>query len=555
MLATCRSPQWLSGLRRGRHVFTVRVATRTGGAGTSVAFTVGAASGPVVVSDRPAAATPLRTALVAFDAGGAATTCALDGGRPVACASPFGVLGLRPGAHRLVIAAGSHSALVAWNVVAPRRGGAPRVALVDRPRGGASSALFTWDSTAATRTTCTLDGRSARCASPRVLTRLRAGTHRFRVTVANAHGSARTTFTWTVGGVAGTGPSCGARRAGPGTYAHVVWIVMENHGYADVLDPGNAPYTAALAGACGSATDFHAETHPSLPNYVAMTSGDTQGVTDDADPSSHPLGAPSIFSLVGDWRALEEAMPSPCASASSGTYAVRHNPAAYYTGIRGACASRDVSLAATPDLCARFTFVTPDLCHDTHDCSVRTGDDWLAGFLPKVFASPQYRSGTTAVLPDVGRERRRRRQPDRAARDRAVGAEGPRGRRDGEPLRAASHHRGAARGHAAPRQRRARRRACERRSTSDGQRGAAEGAGVEHERVAVPDLRRGHETGEDDVVAAGKQGVEAAVEVGEGAVEHGVAERARTPVDAGEAVVDLAARTCGRAPPGRRRGC
>jgi phosphatidylinositol-3-phosphatase len=353
------------------------------------------------VSDRPAAATPLRTALVAFDAGGAATTCALDGGRAVACASPFGVLGLRPGAHRLVIAAGGHSALVAWSVVAPRRGGRPRVAFVDRPRGGGSSALFTWDSTAAARTTCTLDGRSARCASPRVLTRLRAGTHRFRVTVANAHGSARTAFTWTVGGggvVAGSGPSCGARRAGPGTYAHVVWIVMENHGYADVLDPGNAPYTAALAGACGSATDFHAETHPSLPNYVAMTSGGTQGVTDDADPSKHELGVPSIFSLVGDWRSLEEAMPSPCALTSSGTYAVRHNPAAYYTGIRGACATRDVPLAATPDLSARFTFVTPDLCHDTHDCSVRTGDDWLAGFLPKVFASSEYRSGTTAVF-------------------------------------------------------------------------------------------------------------------------------------------------------------
>ena len=90
-----------------------------------------------------------------------------------------------------------------------------------------------------------------------MLTRLRAGTHRFAVTVANARGSARTTFTWTVGGgVAGSGPSCGARAAGPVTYAHVVWIVMENHGYSDVLHPGNAPYTASLAAACGSATDL-----------------------------------------------------------------------------------------------------------------------------------------------------------------------------------------------------------------------------------------------------------------------------------------------------------
>ena len=277
----------------------MRVASRAGSAGTSTAFTVGAGSGLVVVTDRPGAATPLRAALVSFTAAGGAT-CALDGGRPLPCASPYGVLGLRPGAHRLVIAAGGHSAIVAFAVVAARRSGPPRVAFVDRPHGGASRALFTWNSTAAARTTCTLDGRSARCTSPRVPTRLRRGTHRFGVKVANARGSARTTFTWTVGSsVAGSGPSCGARGSGPGTYAHVVWIVMENHGYSDVLDPGNAPYTASLAAACGSATDFHAETHPSLPNYVAMTSGGTQGVTDDADPSSHELAVPSIFSLRG----------------------------------------------------------------------------------------------------------------------------------------------------------------------------------------------------------------------------------------------------------------
>jgi hypothetical protein len=401
VLPTCRSPLWLSGLRRGRHTFTVRVRTRAGSAGTSVAFTI-AAAGAIAVTDRPAAATPLRSALFGFDTatGGGATTCALDGGAALRCASPYGYAGLRRGPHSVVIRSARGSATIAWTVVAPRRSGAPRVSFVDRPRGGASRAFFSWDSSVAVRTTCTLDGRSAACTSPRILTRLRAGTHRFRVRVTNARGSAQTTFTWTVGGstVPGTGPSCGSRATGPGTYAHVVWIVMENHGYSDVLDPHNAPYTAGLAAACGSASSFYAERHPSLPNYIAMTSGDTQGITDDADPSSHQLAVPSIFSLVGDWRALEEAMPSSCDLTSSGTYAVRHNPAAYYTGIRSACASRDVALGATPDLRARFTFVTPDLCHDTHDCSVRTGDDWLAGFLPKVFASPQYRAGTTAVF-------------------------------------------------------------------------------------------------------------------------------------------------------------
>jgi hypothetical protein len=174
---------------------------------------------------------------------------------------------------------------------------------------------------------------------------------------------------------------------------------MENHAYGQAVDPASAPYTASLASACGLATNFSAESHPSLPNYIAMTSGSTQGVSDDAGPSAHPLAVPSIFSQVqGDWRALQESMPSPCASASSGLYAVKHNPAAYYTSIQPECLTHDVTLGATPDLSARFTFVTPNLCNDTHDCSVATGDRWLSAFLPAVFASPEYRAGTTAVF-------------------------------------------------------------------------------------------------------------------------------------------------------------
>jgi hypothetical protein len=91
-------------------------------------------------------------------------------------------------------------------------------------------------------------------------------------------------------------------------------------------------------------------------------------------------------------------MPSNCLLTSSGEYAVRHNPAAYYTNIRTDCGTYDVPLGSTPDLSARFTFVTPNLCDDMHDCSVATGDTWLSGFLPKVFASPEYQAGRTAVF-------------------------------------------------------------------------------------------------------------------------------------------------------------
>jgi phosphatidylinositol-3-phosphatase len=192
---------------------------------------------------------------------------------------------------------------------------------------------------------------------------------------------------------------CGTVSTPPASYDHVVWIVMENHSYSEVIGSARAPYENRLAAQCGSATHMFAESHPSLPNYIAMTSGSTQGITDDAAPSSHPLNVPSIFSqLGGDWRSLQESMPGNCAKTSSGQYAVKHNPAAYYTNVAAACAAQDVPLGSTPDVSARFTLITPNLCSDMHDCSVSQGDAWLGAWVPKILDSAEYRSGAMALF-------------------------------------------------------------------------------------------------------------------------------------------------------------
>ena len=91
-------------------------------------------------------------------------------------------------------------------------------------------------------------------------------------------------------------------------------------------------------------------------------------------------------------------MPSKCALGNSGRYAVKHNPEAYYTNVRGDCGHYDVPLKSPTNISARFTFVTPNLCSDMHDCSVSTGDKWLADFLPPLLASSQYRAGKTAIV-------------------------------------------------------------------------------------------------------------------------------------------------------------
>src|SRR5206468_2203706 len=83
----------------------------------------------------------------------------------------------------------------------------------------------------------------------------------------------------------------------------------------------------------------------------------------------------------------------------SGTYAVKHNPEAYYTNIRAACGTDNVPMGTTSSgaftsalsagTLPKFSFVTPDLCNDMHDCSVQTGDAWLQSWVPQIVASPR----------------------------------------------------------------------------------------------------------------------------------------------------------------------
>ncbi|MBV9836716.1 MAG: hypothetical protein JO156_01260, partial [Solirubrobacterales bacterium] len=79
---------------------------------------------------------------------------------------------------------------------------------------------------------------------------------------------------------------------------------------------------------------------------------------------------------------------------SAGEYAKKHDPFVYYTRIvsnPGRCAnivpltrlSIDERDAALP----RFVWISPNLCHDMHDCSVSTGDRFLAGLIPPLLRS------------------------------------------------------------------------------------------------------------------------------------------------------------------------
>ena len=208
---------------------------------------------------------------------------------------------------------------------------------------------------------------------------------------------------------------CGLVTAAP-KYKHVILIVEENNSYKSIIGSTQAPYLNSVAKACGLATNYHNTTHPSLPNYIAITSATAfSGLarfSSDCDPGGTCLSAStSLFSqteAAGKWKSYVESMPKPCAKASSGQYAAKHNPAVYYTDLK-TCGTADVPLGSltssallkdfsSETTAPAFAVVTPNLCDDMHDCSVATGDKWISQWLPKITATTVYKAHDTAIF-------------------------------------------------------------------------------------------------------------------------------------------------------------
>lgn len=205
--------------------------------------------------------------------------------------------------------------------------------------------------------------------------------------------------------VQASGP-CGTLTSAP-TYTHVIVIMMENHSYNTIVGSSQAPYINSVATECGLATNYHNVSHPSLPNYMALTSGLAYKDLTKFDGDCNPVPgctatAHSIFSQGETWKAYEESMPSNCDKSNSGNYAVRHDPPPYYTTLSG-CSTDDVPFTQlASDLSAgtlpAYSFITPNLIDDMHNGTIADGDNWLKANLPTILNSSEYTDGSTAVF-------------------------------------------------------------------------------------------------------------------------------------------------------------
>ncbi len=219
---------------------------------------------------------------------------------------------------------------------------------------------------------------------------------------------------------------CGAQDGThPSTLRHVMVILMENHSAPSIVGSSSAPYINSLISGCGYASDYHAYSHPSLPNYLALTSGEALGkaVTVDCLPAGCPQSQPSIFGQGETWRTYAEAMPSNCygqnydntkwpnANGTTGEYYYpRHTAAPYYPAIASQCKTWDEpmghpasgalhsALSPSADKLPAFSLVVPGGCDDMHDCNVTAGDDWLKEWVPVITQSAAYQAGQLAVF-------------------------------------------------------------------------------------------------------------------------------------------------------------
>ncbi len=195
-------------------------------------------------------------------------------------------------------------------------------------------------------------------------------------------------------------------------FRHVLVVVFENRERSDVAGSPDAPTFRALARRYATLTRYDAVTHPSLPNYLALVSGSTHGITSDCTDcivTARNL-ADTLEASGRTWKTYAEGLPSPgFVGASAGRYAKKHDPFLYFRDVLASNArrervvpfaqlGRDLARGWLPD----FALVVPDLCHDMHDCSVATGDAWLRAEIVPLLRKPALAGSVVFVVFDEG---------------------------------------------------------------------------------------------------------------------------------------------------------
>ncbi len=199
-------------------------------------------------------------------------------------------------------------------------------------------------------------------------------------------------------------------------FSHIFLIVLENTSYERLIGNSQAPFFNGLANQYSLATRFYAITHPSLPNYFALTGGTTFGVTDDCamETASCQQKGKSIADLIEQsgrtWVAYFESMPAPCSTRSALPYTVHYNPFVYYADLvqnQQRCQSHVLPYNQAQffsDLRANrlpnFVWISPNLYHDMHEGygTIAQGDQWLAENVAQIMDAQAFQNNGLIII-------------------------------------------------------------------------------------------------------------------------------------------------------------
>lgn len=190
-------------------------------------------------------------------------------------------------------------------------------------------------------------------------------------------------------------------------FNRVFVVLEENNDYASVIGNPAMPYLNRIANQFGLATQYYANTHPSIGNYFMLTTG--QIITNDDSYSGTVTADNAVRELLAagkTWKAYEEDLPfAGYTKPDVGNYARRHCPLSYMSDVVNSSSQilnlvpftqfqTDLANHALP----QYSFITPNLCNDAHDCSLATADAWLQTNIDPLIKSSAFRNGGLLII-------------------------------------------------------------------------------------------------------------------------------------------------------------
>jgi len=220
---------------------------------------------------------------------------------------------------------------------------------------------------------------------------------------------------WAVTTAALVSPGCGGGGAihvsgtPPPSAAHVIVVVEENHSYSQVIGNSSMPYLNGLASQYGLATQYYGDVHPSIGNYLMLTTGQVETIDDAFTGTiSDDNVVRELVKANKTWRSYAESLPSVgYVGGDVYPYLRHHNPFTYLTDVNGTSQASnlvpfsqfagDVSSGNLPD----YSFVVPNALDDAHDGTLAQADAWLqANIDPLIKTSAFQKSGVLVIVFD-----------------------------------------------------------------------------------------------------------------------------------------------------------